>query len=83
MCILVPFSQSVCKKCGFDAGPVGFVRTILVPTYNIYTVFFQIDTGIEIRIGSSAFNMNSLLASSSIANVSRLGCARSFCMFFA
>ena len=63
-------------------GPVGFVRTILVPTYDIYTMFFQIDTGIGIRIGSNAFSMNSLLVSSAIANVSRLGCARSFCMFF-
>ena len=36
----------------------------------------------EIRIGCIAFNMNSLLVSSSIANVSRLGCASSFCMFF-
>lgn len=63
-------------------GPVGFLRTVLEPSCDIHTVFFQIDTGMEIRIGGNAFNMDSLLVSSSIANVSRLGCARSFCMFF-
>ena len=66
------FRCGPCMICSYDVG---------ANLWYLYNVF-QIDMGIGIRIGSNAFSMNSLLVSSSIANVGRLGCARSFCMFF-